>query len=380
MAEDSDLERTEQPSERRLEKAREEGQVARSREFASFALLIAAGGALWFGGADLTRRMALNVKSGLAIDRAAAFDPNAMLVRLFDQSWDVLLAFAPFLGLLVIVAAAAPLLLSGWVFSWSAVQPDFARLNPLRGAGNIVSIHGLIELAKAIAKVVLIGSVAALVVWHHQDQVFALMREPLELALAHGANLIGLSFLTVAGSLLVIAAADVPFQLWNYRYRLRMTRDQLREEAKELEGDPQVKAAVRSAQREMARKRMMAAVPKADVVVTNPTHYAVALKYEAEAMRAPRVVAKGANLVAARIRELAEENRVPVLEAPPLARALYRHTEIGEQIPEKLFTAVAQVLAYVFQLRRYEEHGGIAPRAPEDLPVPDDLDPAARPA
>ena len=377
MAQDSDLERTEQPSERRLAKAREEGQVARSRELASFALLVTAGAAIWISGDSMMSQLAGAVRSGLTLDAAAAFDPAAMITRLSEQTTGMLIAVAPLLGLLTLVAAGAPMLLSGWMFSWDSLQPDFGRLNPLRGLGNLFSMNSLIELAKAIAKVVLIGAVAVWVIRHNADAAFQLMREPIGVALGHGGRMVAHSFLVVAGSLLIVAAIDVPFQLWNYKHKLRMSRDELRDEAKELEGDPQVKAAVRSAQREMARKRMMAQIPKADVVVTNPTHYAVALKYEAESMRAPRVVAKGAQLLAGRIREIAAEHRVPILEAPPLARALYHHTEIGDQIPEKLFTAVAQVLAYVFQLRQYREHGGMAPPELRTVDVPAELDPAA---
>jgi len=377
VAQDSDLERTEQPSERRLAKAREEGQVARSRELASFALLVSAGAAIWISGDSMMSQLAGAVRSGLTLDAAAAFDPAAMITRLSEQTTGMLIAVAPLLGLLTLVAGGAPMLLSGWMFSWDSLQPDFGRLNPLRGLGNLFSMNGLIELAKAIAKVVLIGAVAVWVIRHNADAAFQLMREPIGVALGHGGRMVAHSFLVVAGSLLIVAAIDVPFQLWNYKHKLRMSRDELRDEAKELEGDPQVKAAVRSAQREMARKRMMAQIPKADVVVTNPTHYAVALKYEAESMRAPRVVAKGAQLLAGRIREIAAEHRVPILEAPPLARALYHHTEIGDQIPEKLFTAVAQVLAYVFQLRQYREHGGMAPPELRTVEVPAELDPAA---
>ena len=377
MAQDSDLERTEQPSERRLAKAREEGQVARSRELASFALLVSAGAAIWISGDSMMSQLAGAVRSGLTLDAAAAFDPAAMITRLSEQTTGMLIAVAPLLGLLTLVAGGAPMLLSGWMFSWDSLQPDFGRLNPLRGLGNLFSMNSLIELAKAIAKVVLIGAVAVWVIRHNADAAFQLMREPIGVALGHGGRMVAHSFLVVAGSLLIVAAIDVPFQLWNYKHKLRMSRDELRDEAKELEGDPQVKAAVRSAQREMARKRMMAQIPKADVVVTNPTHYAVALKYEAESMRAPRVVAKGAQLLAGRIREIAAEHRVPILEAPPLARALYHHTEIGDQIPEKLFTAVAQVLAYVFQLRQYREHGGMAPPELRTVEVPAELDPAA---
>jgi flagellar biosynthetic protein FlhB len=380
MAEGSDLEKTEQPSQRRLEKAREEGQVPRSRELSGFALLMAAGAGLWLTGNSVAGRLAAIMKDGLTLDAAVMTDPQFLLTRLAAQSIDILFALAPLLGVLLLAALTAPMLLSGWMFSWEGVLPDFSRLSPMSGISRIFSSHGLVELAKAIVKVVLVGSVAAWVIWHHKDAVFALTREPLEPALAHGTRLVAMSLFAVAGSMLLIVAADVPFQIWEYHHKLKMSREELRQEARESEGDPHVKAAVRSAQREMARKRMMQEIPKADVVVTNPTHYAVALKYASGEMRAPRVVAKGADLVAARIRELATEHHVPVMEAPPLARALFRHTEIGEEVPEKLYTVVAQVLAYVFQLRRYQTYGGAAPQLPHELAVPAELDPQQAPA
>jgi flagellar biosynthetic protein FlhB len=232
----------------------------------------------------------------------------------------------------------------------------------------------MVEMLKAVAKSVLIGGVALWVVWQDVEGVVSLIAEPLESGLPHLARLVGFNFMAVAGSMLVIVAIDVPFQLWNHSRQLKMTKEEVRQEAKETEGDPHVKARIRQLQREAARRRMMAEVPKADVIVTNPTHYAVALRYQEGRMGAPQVVAKGAALLAQRIRELGEENRVPILEAPPLARALYRHAELGQEIPAKLYTAVAEVLAYVYQLRRYRTHGGTAPETPRELPVPPELD------
>jgi flagellar biosynthetic protein FlhB len=285
------------------------------------------------------------------------------------------IGIAPVLGVLFVAALVSPMLLSGWLVSSKSLAPDFARLNPVRGLGNIFSATGLAELTKAIAKVLLIFGVAVWVVLGQTEATMGLAGEPLPAAIAHGGRILGMCFLAVVGSLALIAALDVPFQIWHHRSKLKMSREDLRREAKEQEGDPQVKAAIRSQQREMARKRMMAAVPTADVVVVNPTRYAVALRYDDATMRAPRVVAKGMHLIAGRIRELAEEHRVPVLQAPPLARALYRHAEIGDEIPAPLYAAVAEVLAWVFQLRRHASHGGAAPAAPAAIAVPVELDP-----
>jgi flagellar biosynthetic protein FlhB len=232
-----------------------------------------------------------------------------------------------------------------------------------------------VELLKAIGKAVLVGSVSWMVVSHQIDSMLALPLEPLQDGGAHLGHLLLTSFIAIVSVLAVIALIDAPYQMWQYANKLKMTREELRQEAKESDGDPQVKARIRQMQREMAKRRMMAEVPTADVVVTNPTHFAVALKYTEGKMGAPKVVAKGADEMAAKIREIAAENKVPLLEAPPLARALYKHTELGDQIPEALYTAVAEVLAYVFQLRAYGRHGGVRPQMPGDLAVPPQLDP-----
>jgi flagellar biosynthetic protein FlhB len=377
MAENTGLERTEPASVRRREQAREEGQVARSRELSTLALLLAGGGGLWFMGAGLTDRLSGLMRHGMQLDRALAFDTDLMLLRLKDSSVDVLLAFSPLLLLLVLAGIASALLLNGWLFSFKPLLPDWGRIDPLKGLARILSWHGVIEMLKAIAKTVVVGGAAAWVIWHNSGAVLSLAAEPLGAGMAHLVHLLGTSFLIMAASMALVAAVDIPFQIWDHERKLRMTRQEVRRENKETEGDPQVKAHIRSQQREMARRRMMAEIPKADVVVTNPTHYAVALRYQDGAMRAPRVVAKGAHLLAAHIRALAEEHQVPILEAPPLARALYRHSELGDEIPAALYTAVAEVLAYVYQLRRHREDGGPMPQQPELLPLPAGLDPGA---
>lgn len=375
MAEDSDLERTEPASPRRIEQAREKGQVARSRELTTFAVLLAGGAGLMFMGGTLIEKMTAMMRHGFTLTRVDAFNHLLILERLQQESVAVLVAFLPFLLLLVVATIASSMLLSGWLFTFQALQPDFGRLNPLKGISRIFSWQGVVELAKAIAKSVLIGGVAAWVIWHNVGSLLGLTAEPLDIGLAHLGGLVGHTFLVVVASMVLIVAIDVPFQLWNHAKQLRMTKEEVRQEAKESEGDPHIKARIRSLQREAARKRMMAEVPQADVIVTNPTHYAVALRYQDTEMRAPRVVAKGTHLLAERIRALGEENGVPILRTPPLARALYRHTELGDEIPSALYTAVAEVLAYVYQLRTFRAHGGTQPKLPGALPVPPELDP-----
>lgn len=379
MAEESDLERTEAPTPRRLEQAREEGQVARSPELATLAVLMAGAAGLWFTGGHMFSGLEKLMARGLRID-AVAEDPGLMQAALYQHALDALLLVAPLFVVMVVVALAAPLGLSGWLFTFKPVEPDFSRLNPLQGMTRMVSGQALAELGKALAKAAVIGMVATVVLWNQRTEMMALISLPLERGIAESGRILVWSLAAVAGGMVLIVAADVPLQLWRHTSRLRMSLEDIKKEMKETEGDPQVKAIIRNQQREMSRRRMMAAVPGADVVVTNPAHYAVALSYADKSMRAPRVVAKGTELVAARIRAIAAEHHVPVLESPPLARALYHHTEIGDDIPETLYTAVAEVLAYVFQLRHYNANGGPAPHALGVVAVPPGLDPADKPA
>lgn len=377
--EDSDLEKTESPSQRRLDQAREEGQVARSRELSTFAVLMAGGAGLWLMGSSLSQNLLQLMREGLTLDTALAFNQWLLLPHLHNLAVQTLLAFLPFLLLVLAVAALSPLLLNGWLFSLKPLQPDFGKLDPLAGFGRMFSINSLVELAKAIAKSLVVGGFGAWVIWHNKDAVMLLVSEPVTSAIPHLGKLMWMSFAAIMGGMLLIVAVDVPFQLWEHNKKLKMTKEEVRQEAKETEGDPQVKARIRSMQREIARRRMMAQIPTADVVVTNPTHYSVALKYSENRMRAPVVVAKGSHLLAARIKEIAIANNVPILEAPPLARALHKHCDLDQVIPEALYTAVAEVLAYVYQLRRYNKVGGERPRTPADLPVPSELDPGPQP-
>ena len=380
MSEESDMERTEPASPKRLEKARDEGQVPRSPELSTFAVLITAGSGLWLMGGHLTVQLSDLLREGMKLPPAVGFDSSLLGERLLDQSLHAVVALAPYLLMMFAAALVAPLLLSGWLFSWKAVTPDFNRINPLKGLARIFSLHGLVELVKALLKASLVGAISIWTIWNHKESVLSLIGAAFAAGAGHMAELVIMSFLAIAGAMALVAAVDVPFRLWDHHRKLKMTKEEVRQENKETEGDPHVKARIRAQQRAMARKRMMAEIPKADVIVTNPTHYSVALKYEDGKMRAPRVVAKGAHLLALKIREIGQQHQVPLLEAPPLARALYHHAELGDEIPHKLYNAVAEVLAYVYQLRRYRESGksaefAKAPQFPDDLPVPAELDP-----
>ena len=375
MAEDSDQERTEAPSARRLEQAREDGDVPRSRELSTCTVLLAAGLGVWFLGGGVVQQIDGLMRSVLSMDRDVVFDPNLLVARIAGHMGGLLISAAPFALLLMVAAIAAPLFIGGWLFSVNALIPNFGKMNPISGLGNMISLRALVELLKAIGKTLLVGSVAWVVISHQIDAMMGLGSESIKDGSAHMVHLLLTGFIAITGGLIVIALIDAPYQLWQYNDKLKMTRQELRQESKESDGNPEIKGRIRNLQREMARRRMMANVPKADVVVTNPTHYAVALQYKSGSNGAPRVVAKGADEVAARIREIASENRVPLLEAPALARALHQHTELGDEIPQALYTAVAEVLAYVYQLRTYRAQGGAMPAEPEELDVPPELDP-----
>ena len=375
MAEESDQEKTEPASPQRLQKARDDGQVVQSRELGTFVVLMAGGASLWMMAGGLGQALSHIVRDGLAFNSGIARDSSYVMTQLSTQFFEAAMALLPFIVVIVVATLASPLLLRGWLFSVKAFAPKFNRLNPFSGIKRMFSSQGLIELVKALAKAGLLGGVAVWLIWANIGAVFSLSLESPSTAIGHMGDLIGKVFLLVSGTMIFIVVIDLPFQLWSHFKKLRMSKEELRREHKESEGDPHLKAHIRAQQREVARRRMMAEIPTADVVVTNPTHYAVALKYSEGKMGAPRVVAKGADAVAARIRELAAEHKVPLLEAPPLARALFRHTELGDEIPAKLYAAVAEVLAYVFQLRHFQQAGGAYPSAPATLPVPPELDP-----
>jgi flagellar biosynthetic protein FlhB len=374
MSDDSDAEKTEDASPRKIEKAREEGDVPRSRELATFTVLMTAGACLWAFGGMLVGRLATSLKSGLTLDREQIFNPNILLERILNDIVSVMLACLPIAGAVMLIALISPMLIGGWLFSSKAFMPNFGKLNPIKGIGNMFSKNALVELLKAIIKTIVIGVVAWIVVSGQKEAMLGLAVEPLNESSAHVGDMIGRSFLFITGALGVIALIDGPYQLWHWKDKLKMTRQEMIQESKESDGNPQIKGKIRQMQREMARGRMMQNVPTADVIVTNPTHYAVALKY-ADGKGAPRVVAKGVDDVAAKIREMGAENKVPMLEAPALARALFKHTEIDEEIPEKLYSAVAEVLAYVYQLRAYKKGGGDYPDRPTRLKVPAEMDP-----
>lgn len=365
----STQDRTERATPKRLREAREKGQLPRSRELTTallvgtaVAVLMMAGAGIAAGAVQLMRHA---FDFGVADLQSAADLPFRALRALREGLWLV----APVLLLGLAVALVAPLLLGGWNFSPSVLLPDFARTDPLAGLGRMFSGRTLVELLNGLLKVGVLGVIAVLTLWNSRQELLGLS----SLSVGEGLSRVAASalylVLMLSLGLLAIAALDVPYQLWKNRRELRMSKQEIREEFKQSEGRPEVKSRIRQAQQALSRRRMMQEVPKADVVVTNPTHYAVALRYSAGKMRAPRVVAKGADLIAQHIRELAREHRVPIVSAPPLARALYRSAELEQEIPTALYQAVAQVLTYVYQLRNWR--GGSKPPAlPEVGEVP----------
>jgi flagellar biosynthetic protein FlhB len=352
VAEDSDQEKTEQPTPKRLQDARDKGQIARSRELGTAAVMVAGSAVLLLGGGPLAAGMGRLLQGGLTLSRSELTNPAAMAPALGHAVVQSLLIAAPVLLAVLAASIVAPLALGGWIFSAQALAPKFDRLNPVTGLGRIFGMQGLSELVKALLKLVVVGAIAAAAGWWLMQDMLALGSMAPAAGIARAAYLLALALLLMSAGLIVVAAVDAPFQWWQHHRQLKMTREEIRQEFKESDGSPEVKSKVRELQRKYSKRRMMQDVPRADVVVTNPTHYAVALKYDARRMRAPRVLAKGRDLVALEIRRLAEASRVPVFEAPPLARVLHGSTEIGREIPAGLYLAVAQVLSYVYQVQQ----------------------------
>ncbi len=373
MADDSD-DKTEAPTSHRLEKAREEGQVPRSKELTSILILLVGVSIIWMGGEAFARRLSMMLTAGLRFDHNIINDPNLILSQIILLIKNAMFALLPLITGVVIMALLAPLMLGGLVFSGKSLQFQFSKLNPLSGIKRLFSAQVGAELLKALLKALLMGSTAGLYLWHKWPDVMRLMTEAPVTAMASALNIAGMCCILVVLAIIPMVGFDVFFQIYSHIKKLRMSRQDIRDEFKQQEGDPHVKGRIRQMQRDAARRRMMSDVPKADVIVTNPTHYAVALQYDENKMSAPKVVAKGSGLIAQRIREIGTENKIPMLEAPPLARALYRHAEIGQQIPGQLYAAVAEVLAWVWQLKRWRLTGGQRPVKPANLPVPEALD------
>ncbi|GAA0705413.1 flagellar biosynthesis protein FlhB [Dyella marensis] len=364
MSESDDQERTEKPSEKRLREAREKGDVPRSRDLSGALVVLAGVAALMSGGERAFVHAKRVYELGFGYSREALFSGELPARVLAAALREAMALITPVAVATMLATFAAPLLLGGLGFSAQALEPKFDRLDPIAGLGRLVSMRGAVELAKSLLKLVFIGASLAWFLWHRQDAMQATGRGTVGAGIALSLSQLGHAALLFGTMLALIGGIDAAYQRYDHGRRLRMTKQELRDENKESEGNPELKGRIRQVQHQLARRRMMQELPKADVVVTNPTHFAVALKYDESRMRAPRVVAKGADVLAMQIRQVAAGHRIPMVEAPPLARALYATTELGREIPAALYVAVAQVLAYVFQLRQAVAHGDAPPVPP----------------
>ncbi|PCJ33137.1 MAG: flagellar biosynthesis protein FlhB [Gammaproteobacteria bacterium] len=374
MAESTGQDKTELPTGKRLNDAREKGQVPRSKEFTTVLVLIASAMAMMFVGENLIRSVAAVMEKSFKFTRKEIFDPAAFANHFWYSIETIAFDVGSFLVITALAAVIAPASTGGWNFASKAVAPKFSKLSPLKGLKRMLGPQGLIELVKALAKFILIGTISALIIWSLRDRLLTLGSQEVEVAMASLGGLVLWVFIAISSSLILIALIDVPFQNWNHIRQLKMTKQEVKDESKDTNGNPEMKGRIRRMQIELSQQRMMQDIPQADVIITNPTHYAVALRYDQSGSGAPTVVAKGADLIAQQIRMVADANEVAILSAPPLTRAIYFNAEIGDEIPAGLYIAVAQILAFVFQLRRYNNRGGNKPHLnTEDLPIPDDL-------
>ena len=372
--EDSGQEKTEDPTPKRLRDAREKGDVARSKELNTTILLMAAAGAILMFGGSASQRIASMMSSSFELRREEIFDLKFMFINFSVAVEQAIFALLGFAGVVLVAAFIGPISMSGWNFSSQAVQPKFNRMNPLSGLKRMFSLKALVELAKALGKFIVVTGLAVLVLSFMKSELYSLGLQSSKPGIEHAVIMIAWAFLILSLSMIAISLVDVPFVLYDYTEKLKMTLQEVKDEMKNTEGKPEVKGRIRQLQREISQRQMMKDVPTADVVITNPTHYSVALKYDPSRGEAPVMIAKGADFVAFKIREVAKENEVPILSSPALARALYFSTEIGDEIPAGLFKAVAQVLAYVFQLRSYRNRAAEAPTLPnnDSMEIPEE--------
>ncbi len=364
MAENEGSEKTERATPKRLEEARKKGQVPRSADLSAAIVSLIGAGFLYLFGAGAANEMLSVMRDGLSVTSVDLMQSDVLLRHTADQFVYGFLAVVPLMGVLVLAAVAAPALIGGWNFSSEALAFKGERINPLAGIGRMFSVRSLVELIKAIGKFVFVGGIGCIVVWSQSEALMGLARQPIEVAILEATKITAYASLLMAASLGLIALIDAPFQLWRFGEDMKMSRDDVRQEMKESDGSPENKSRIRSVQSALSRGRMMQDVPKANVVITNPTHYAVALRYDEKKNGAPVVIAKGADEVAAKIRELAAANGVPLVSAPPLARALFRYVDLGREIPAALYVAVAQILTYVWQLRQATRYGTTVPTLP----------------
>lgn len=375
MAEDDDSsqEKTEEASARKIEKAREEGQIPRSRDLTTTAVLMLAALGLYFFAEFMGKKLIGLTRENFILNRATIYDPNAMIAHLASAIYDGLFSIAPLMGMLLVASIVGPIALGGWNFSGKAMEPKLSRMDPLAGLKRMFSVKSLIELLKALGKVlVILGATIWLLKLYAQD-MFRLVDESIGNAIIHSLEISIFATIALSATTIIIAAIDVPLQIFEYNKKLKMSRQDQKDEAKDTDGKPEVKGRIRQLQREMAQRRMMSNVPQADVIITNPEHFSVALKYDPDTMDTPLMVAKGGDHTALKIREIASAHKIEIIQSPVLARAIFYTTEVDQEIPSGLYLAVAQVLAYVFQLRNFRKGKGEKPAYPRNINVPRDM-------
>ncbi|KFE49954.1 flagellar biosynthesis protein FlhB [Pseudomonas syringae] len=365
--------KTEDPTEKKKSEARKDGQIARSKELNTLVIMLVGAGGLLSFGSDIAQMMMELMRSNFIISREMLMDQSYMAKMLLISGKLALVAMLPFLIALMLASLIAPISLGGWLFSAKTLAPKFSRMNPASGLKRMVSTTALIELLKSFGKFLIVLVVALVVLDKDKADLISIAHEPLEMAIIHSLQVVGWSTLWMACGLMIIAALDVPYQIWEAHKKLLMTKQEIRDEHKDAEGRPEVKQRIRQLQRDMSQRRMMESIPTADVIITNPTHFAVALKYDPEQGGAPMLVAKGTDFIALKIREIGAHHQILILESPGLARSIYYSTELDQEIPAGLYLAVAQVLAYVYQIRQFHSGRGKRPDPLGDISIPPDL-------
>lgn len=374
MAEgDSSQEKTEEATPRKLDKAREDGQIPRSRDLTTTALLLGGTIGLYIFGSLIGEKLSNITRYNFVLERETIFDDQAMIAHLAYSFFEGLMSLMPLFGILLVASIVGPIALGGWLLSAKSMAPKMSRMNPAAGLKRMFGVKALVELGKALAKVLVILALALVILDVLQAEILGLANEDVHRGVIHSLEISAWAAILLSASTILIAIVDIPFQIWDHSKKLKMSLQEVKDEYKDTEGKPEVKGRIRQLQREMANNRMMADVPEADVIITNPTHFSVALKYKPESMETPQLVAKGGDNIALKIREIGKAHKVEIIESAALARSIFYTTEVGDAIPDGLYVAVAQVLAYVFGLRRFRKEGGDRPIYPRNVKVPKDM-------
>ncbi|QOL27102.1 flagellar biosynthesis protein FlhB [Thalassotalea sp. LPB0316] len=373
MAESDSGERTEEPTPKKLADARKKGQIARSKDLGTMFVLLGSASAMLLVGEQLTRALKSIMTRLFSLTREEALDVSALFDLISDAVFTIMTPMLWMFFIIVLAAFIGNTLLGGMSFSWEAAAPKLNKMSPIAGFKRMFGLQALVEFIKSLLKFLVVVTVAYFLLYGLFEEILHLSLEISPGNFGHAVNMLLWMFIALSMSLIIIAAIDAPYQKWNHTRQLKMTKQEVKDEMKNADGNPEIKGRIRRLQYEMSQRRMMQEVPNADVVITNPTHYSVAIKYDPNGSGAPTVIAKGIDEMAMHIRTIAKEHGVEILASPALARSLYYTTEVDDEIPEQLFAAVAQVLAFVFQLNLYKEGKGKRPvPVDKNLPIPDD--------